>query len=135
MRRHLFQSVIIEGGGLRTALFLCIACFAALGVLIVVSNSLYWSASPLIPGGEHILFDKPMPEPLGKIVWLSLKPALLITLAATGVSLYHVIRRSRPGAAGGGLPQVRIRSPARQEGHIPGVRQCPYRRSNPATLI
>ena len=66
-------------------------------------------------------------------MWLSLKPAMLITLVATGGSLYHVIRRCPPG---------RRRRVCRTCGYdlrfagmLSGVRQCPYRRSNPATLI
>src|SRR5437660_1363744 len=74
-----------------TALLLCITGATSLVLLIVIGNHLYWSASPA-PGGEHILYGRAMPEPLGEVLWITLKPMLLASLLLTGWAAWRLVR-------------------------------------------
>ena len=87
----------------RKHLLLSIACFWALGVLIFVANNFYWSAAtPDYPAGEYILFHRPAPTALGHLLWVGIKPLLLITPLAGAWFLYRFVQTWRatrkPGA-------------------------------------
>lgn len=85
----------------RKHLLSCVACFTFLGLLILLASNFYWSASPSMPGGEHILFHRAMPEPLGRWLWVAMGPMLLAGLVASAWSAYRCVRAWRQAPPAG----------------------------------
>ena len=71
--------------------------------LVVVSNNFYWGASQAA-GGDYFLFGRPLPHPLGPLVWAVLKPLLLVTPVVTAWSVYKAARNRH---SAGGNPVCR----------------------------
>ena len=73
----------------------------ALATIVVMTFNIYWGATFLNPAGAHYFFGREMPEPWGRWLWVSLKPAFLAALLASIWSLFrfiHHFRQSRrPG--------------------------------------
>jgi hypothetical protein len=81
-----------------------VLALVSLGVLVlclVIGNNFYWGASPTNPRGEYYLFKDPVPEVLGQVLWLAIKPLLLLSILGSCWFLYQyvwiVMRRRRVG--------------------------------------
>lgn len=85
---------------------LCLAaCVAALGFTLLMASDFYWSASPQVAGGEHILFGRVLPEPLGRLLWAGIKPALLLLVGGVAWSAYLVVKAWRAEPEAGLCPR------------------------------
>jgi hypothetical protein len=90
---------------LLSALLLPGACAAALCLTAVLAGNFYWSASAGSPAGEHVLFGRVLPGPLGWFLWIAIKPALLVALVGAAWSLYRFVKTWRTGPRPGLCPQ------------------------------
>ncbi len=79
-------------------------CIAATCSVAFMASDFYWSASPQVASGEHILFGRVLPEPLGRLFWVSIKPALLLLVIGTAWSAYLVAKAWRDGPETGLCP-------------------------------
>jgi hypothetical protein len=80
---------------LRTYAISFALCLGLLGVLVVIGNHLYWSASPTIADGEYIFFNRAVPDPLGRWLWISLKPLLVLAFIGACGSFYRWLKTRR----------------------------------------
>jgi hypothetical protein len=79
-------------------LSLCAGCVGAFVLLAGVANNFYEeSPRPQYPRGQHILFHRVVPEPLGWLAWVALKPMLLATGLGSAWLLYQCVRAWRAG--------------------------------------
>jgi hypothetical protein len=79
---------------------LALACLATLAVCVVVANNFYWGAALNNPRGEYYLFKDPIPETLGQLLWLAMKPLLLVSLIGACWFTYRFIRALTARRAG-----------------------------------
>lgn len=86
-------------------LFYLGASITALGLTVFLGNNIYWSASPQDVGGEHILFSRVAPEPLGRILWLGTKPALLLLTVGVAWCTHRLVKAWRAGPEPGLCPE------------------------------
>ena len=65
------------------------ATFAA---CVVIADNFYWGAAINNPRGEYYLFKDALPETLGQVLWLTIKPLLLLSAAGACWFTYRYIR-------------------------------------------
>jgi hypothetical protein len=82
----------------RAALLLCFSllCLLVSGLLIYVGNNFYWGLSdPQHPEGQYFFLDRPLWSPVGHLLWISIKPLIVITLLAAASTLVRAIQTWR----------------------------------------
>ena len=78
--------------GRRRATLVCIACLVASALLVYVGNHFYWSASFVHPRGEHVLFQRTLPEPFGHWLWVTFKPVMFGMALAFAWSVLRLVK-------------------------------------------
>jgi hypothetical protein len=86
--------------GRRCASILFVSSAGVLVALTVLANNMYWEVSQALTplseyGGATYLFHKRVPNPYGQWLWVSIKPLLVVSLAATVWSLVRCVRAWR----------------------------------------
>jgi hypothetical protein len=76
----------------RTYALFAIVSLLVLSGCVIIANNFYWSAAPGDPRGEYVFFHDPIPEVLGQILWLVIKPLLLVSILATPYFAYRYVR-------------------------------------------
>ena len=80
---------------------LFILSFVTLSLCILLSNNFYWGLSSADdPRGHFYLFKEPLPKLAGQLLWLTLKPLLLLSILSTFYFLYRYIRSLSSARAG-----------------------------------
>ena len=80
----------------RAHLFLFFLFSAAFAACLVVGNNFYWglfSASDTT--GAYFLFKRQLPNPIGHLLWVGIKPLLLLTSIAAIWFLYRSLQSWR----------------------------------------
>src|SRR4051812_26038995 len=88
----------------RAHLFFFIVCAVAFALLCVVGNGMYrQEPAPQsdYPNGAIFLYRKPLPEPLGHLLWIGRFVLLIGTVVATIWFLYRCVRTYRAGVRPG----------------------------------
>jgi hypothetical protein len=85
----------------RRLALLFILSFTTLSLCILLANNFYWGATAADDErGEFYLFHRPLPTLPGQLLWLTLKPLLLLSILATFYFLYRYIRSLSSARAG-----------------------------------
>jgi hypothetical protein len=84
----------------------CVLCLLVFAALIYLANHFYWGLATMgDPTGEYFLFHRALPRPVGHLLWVGIKPLLVIAPIAAVWSLVHAIRSWRQFRKPGHCPK------------------------------
>ena len=82
--------------GWRGYLLLSLLLTVAFAACIIIANNFYWGLlTSQDQTGAYFLFKRQLPNPLGHLLWLAVKPLLLITPLAALWFLYRALKTWR----------------------------------------
>lgn len=73
-----------------------VACLVLFLACFFIAHHMYWGLfTPNDPVGRYFLFKRPLPNPIGHLLWVGLKPLLIATPLAAAWSLYRYVQTWR----------------------------------------